>query len=80
MYSLTTHGFRKQKLKELENEGIGFKEYLFDSDNKRKEVTAELDKAGFPRQRYGTPIFEANGVMLPNNPQVSLIKSKLGFN
>jgi len=81
MYSLTTCGFCKQKVKELENQKIEFKEYFIDKDNNiMKEVTAKLEKAGYAPQRYGTPIFEANGVMLPNNPKMSLIKSKLGFN
>jgi glutaredoxin len=81
MYSLTTCGFCKQKVKELKNQRIEFKEYFIDKDNKKmKEVTAKLDRAGFAPQRYGTPIFEANGIMLPNNPKMRLIKSKLGFN
>jgi len=81
MYSLTTCGFCKQKVKELKNERIEFKEYFIDNDdNIKKLVTIKLERAGFAPQRYGTPIFEANGVMLPNNPKMSLIKSKLGFN
>ena len=80
MYSLTTCGFCKQKVKDLEKQNIKFKEYFIDKDvEKRKELTAKLDRAGFARKRYGTPIFEANGVMLPNNPKMSLIKSKLGI-
>lgn len=80
MYSLTTCGFCKQKVKELNNQRIEFKEYFIDKDNeKMKEVTAKLERAGFAPQRYGTPIFEANGIMLPNNPKMGLIKSKLGF-
>ena len=80
MYSLTTCGFCKQKVKDLEKQNIKFKEYFIDKDvEKRKELTAKLDRAGFARKRYGTPIFEANGVMLPNNPKMGLIKSKLGI-
>ena len=81
MYSLTTCGYCKRKVKELESQQIEFTEYFIDKDNnKMKEVTAKLERAGFAPRRYGTPIFEANGLMLPNNPKMSLIKSKLGFN
>jgi len=78
MYSLTTCGYCKQKAKELKNENIPFKEYFIDKDKKReKEVSEKLTKAGFKPKRYGTPIFDVRGVMLPNNPKMSLIKSKL---
>ena len=72
MYSLTTCGFCKQKVKELEKQNIKFKEYFIDKDvEKRKELTAKLDRSGFARQRYWTPILESNGVMLPNKHKIS---------
>ena len=78
MYSLTTCGFCKQKAKELKSENIVFKEYLIDKDNKRlNELNTKLSKAGFKPKQYGTPIFDVHGVMLLNNPEMSLIKSKL---
>ena len=78
MYSLTTCGYCKQKVKELNKENIAFKEYFIDKDNKKmKELNDKLAKAGFKPKGYGTPIFDVQGVMLPNNPKMSVIKSKL---
>jgi glutaredoxin len=78
MYSLTTCGYCKQKVKELKRENIVFKEYYIDKDIKKmEELNSKLTKAGFKPKSYGTPIFDAHGVMLPNNPEMSLIKSTL---
>ena len=78
MYSLTTCGFCKQKARELKNENIAFKEYFIDKDSqKRDELNSKLSKAGFKPKGYGTPIFDAYGVMLPNNPDISLIKQQI---
>ena len=78
MYSLTTCGFCKRKAEQLRKEHIAFKEHFIDeNDSKRAEVTAKLERAGYPPSGYGTPIFEANGKMLPNNPKMDLIKSTL---
>jgi len=78
MYSLTTCGFCKQKVKELHNENIVFTEYFIDEDRKQmNELNAKLSKAGFEPKRYGTPIFDVHGVMLPNNPDISVIKRHL---
>ncbi len=78
MYSLTTCGYCKQKVKELKRENIVFKEYYIDKDKKKmEELNSKLTKAGFKPKSYGTPIFDVHGVMLPNNPKMSLIKSTL---
>ncbi len=78
MYSLTTCGFCKQKAKELKAENIAFTEYYIDTDSKKmKELNAKLTRAGFKPKSYGTPIFDAYGTMLPNNPKMALIKSML---
>lgn len=75
MYSLTTCGFCKQKARELRNENIPFIEYFIDKDKQRNnELTEKLKKAGFKPKSYGTPIFDAYGIMLPNNPSISAIK------
>ena len=75
MYSLTTCGYCKQKAKELRKESIEFTEYFIDKNKKRNdELSEKLNKAGFKPRSYGTPIFDAYGVMLPNNPDLSKIK------
>lgn len=75
MYSLTTCGYCKQKAKELRKEDIPFTEYFIDKDRKRNdELSEKLKKAGFKPRSYGTPIFDAYGIMLPNNPDLSKIK------
>lgn len=77
MYSLTTCGYCKQKAQELRSAGIRYTEYFIDQDSgKRKELNDKLAKAGFPARGYGTPIFDAYGYMLPNNPSLAKIKSK----
>ena len=76
MYSLTTCGYCKQKVKELNSAGIPFTEYFIDKDaNKRKELYEKMARAGFPAQGYGTPLFDAYGHMLPNNPSLAKIIS-----
>ncbi|VAW66195.1 hypothetical protein MNBD_GAMMA09-3445 [hydrothermal vent metagenome] len=78
MYSLTTCGYCKQKVKQLNKENIKFTEYFIDTDkDKMDELNSKLINAGFKPQRYGTPIFDVHGVMLPNNPDMSLIKARL---
>lgn len=78
MYSLTTCGFCKQKVEQLKRENIAFKEYFIDTDEYRfQEVTDKLAAAGYAPQGYGTPIFDANGTMLPNNPSMKLLRSTL---
>ena len=78
MYSLTTCGFCKQKAKALKKENIDFKEYFIDKDSKRRdELNSKLSKAGFKPKSYGTPIFDVHGEILPNNPDMSSIMSKL---
>jgi len=78
MYSITTCGYCKQKVRELNDENITFIEYFIDKDKKRmEELNDKLSNAGFKPKSYGTPIFDVHGIMLPNNPRMSLIKSKL---
>lgn len=78
MYSLTTCGYCRKKARELHQENIAFTEYFIDKDKaKRDELNRKLSAAGFRPQRYGTPIFDVGGVMLPNNPDMRLIKEKL---
>lgn len=78
MYSITTCSFCKQKSMELEKENITFTEYYIDTDSKRmEELNEKLTRAGFKPKSYGTPIFDVRGTMLPNNPDMSLIKSTL---
>jgi len=77
MYSLTTCGFCKQKAQELRSENIPFTEYFIDKDSSRnRELTEKLNKAGFKPKSYGTPIFDAYGTMLPNNPDISKIRDE----
>lgn len=78
MYSLTTCGYCKKKVKEFNAEGIPFTEYFIDKDSaRREELNAKLTKAGLPPRRYGTPIFDVKGVMMPNNPPLAEIKKYL---
>lgn len=80
MYSMTTCGNCKAKVRELKREGIEFTEYYIDKDSSKKDEFYErLAAAGFKGNRYGVPTFDANRIMLPNNPKMSLIKEKLGL-
>jgi glutaredoxin len=75
MYSLTTCGYCKEKSEQLRSERVKFKEYYVDQDhNARDELNDKLRKAGFQPRSYGTPIFDVRGVMLPNNPEMYLIR------
>lgn len=78
MYSLTTCGYCKLKVKQLKQENIAFTEYFIDVDSKRKEeLFAKLQKSGYPSRSIGTPTFDVHGTMLPNNPDMSVIKAAL---
>lgn len=78
MYSLTTCGYCKQKVKQLKQENIAFTEYFIDVDSKRRdELYTKLRKSGYPPQSIGTPTFDVRGTMLPNNPDMSVIKEVL---
>ena len=78
MYSLTTCGYCKQKAVDLRRENIVFTEYFIDTDRyRRDEVNQKLSNAGFKPQRYGVPILDVHGTMLPNNPSMSKIKSAM---
>lgn len=78
MYSLTTCGYCKLKVKQLKQENIAFTEYFIDVDNNRKEeLFAKLEKSGYSSRSIGTPTFDVHGTMLPNNPDMSDIKEAL---
>jgi len=44
------------------------------------ELNEKLTRAGFKPENYGTPVFDGHGVMLPNNPEMTLIKSTMQEN
>jgi glutaredoxin len=74
MYSLTTCGYCNIKRKELRARGIPFVEYFVDTDPARRdELFAKLRDSGFRGGAFGTPTFEVNGRMLPNNPSIETI-------
>lgn len=75
MYSLTTCGYCKQKVKELDAQGIAYTELFLDKDaGVKQELSHKLAAAGFSARGYGTPIFDVHGYMLPNNPPLSEIQ------
>lgn len=75
MYSLTTCGYCKQKRRELEAAGIAFTEYFIDKDaDRRNELNLKMEQSGLPPRRYGTPILDVHGTMLPNNPSLETIR------
>ena len=75
MYSLTTCGYCKQKRRELESAGVAFTEYFIDQDaDRRNELNRKMEQSGLPPQRYGTPILDVHGTMLPNNPSLETIR------
>lgn len=75
MYSLTTCGYCKQKRRELESVGIAFTEYFVDKDGTRNaELSRKMEQAGLPPRRYGMPILDVHGTMLPNNPSLETIR------
>jgi glutaredoxin len=75
MYSLITCGYCRLKVKQLKQEKIAFTEYFIDVDSKRREgLYAKPDESGYPSRSISTPTFD---VMLPNNPDMSLIKAVL---
>lgn len=74
MYSLTTCGYCAQKRRELNEMGIRYTELFLDEDaDAQAQLEARLDEARLPRQSYGTPIFDVNGIVLPNNPPMAQI-------
>jgi uncharacterized membrane protein YhaH (DUF805 family)/glutaredoxin len=78
MYSLTTCGYCEAKRRELDGMGIRYTELFIDGPgNAQEQLSSRLDQAGMPRQSYGTPILEVNGVMLPNNPPMEEIVQHL---
>ncbi len=78
MYSQTTCGYCKLKVKQLNKENIAFIEYFIDEDSHRRdELFMKLEKSGYPSRSIGTPSFDVHGIMLPNNPDMGVIKSVL---
>lgn len=78
MYSLTTCGYCKAKGKELRQAGIAYSEYYIDRDSQRmNELNEKLQQSGLPPKRYGTPILDVKGYMMPNNPSMNKIKERL---
>lgn len=78
MYSLTTCGYCVEKRRELNAMGIRYTELFLDGESGAQEqLSSKLERAGMPRQSYGTPILEVNGVMLPNNPSMEEVVQHL---
>lgn len=78
MYSLTTCGYCTAKRRELDELGIRYTELFIDEDGTaRSQLDARLEQANFPRQSYGTPILDVNGILLPNNPPIEDIARHL---
>ena len=78
MYSLTTCGYCNQKRAQLKAAGIPFVEYFIDTDSiSMAELSGKLQRAGYRGGGIGTPTFEVNGTMLPNNPSMSEIRKHL---
>ncbi len=74
MYSLTTCGYCTQKRAQLHAKGIPFVEYFIDKDLARQqELFEKLQASGYRGGGIGTPTFEVNGQMLPNNPSLATI-------
>jgi glutaredoxin len=73
MYSLTTCGYCNQKRAELRARGIPFVEHFVDRDEERNRELFEKLRATGHRGGVGTPTFEVNGKMLPNNPSLDTI-------
>ena len=74
MYSLTTCGYCNQKRAELHAKGIPFVEYFIDKDQAaQRELFEKLMASGYRGGGIGTPTFEVNGKMLPNNPSLNTI-------
>ncbi len=78
MYSLTTCGYCNIKRAELKSQGIPFVEHFIDKDPARKrELFDKMAAAGYRGRGIGTPTFEVNGKMLPNNPSLATIRKHL---
>jgi len=77
MYSLTTCGYCNQKRAELRAQGIPFVEYFVDKDAARSNELFEKLRAVGHSGGVGTPTFEVNGKMLPNNPSLDTIRKHL---
>lgn len=78
MYSLTTCGYCKQKVRQLKQENIAFTEYFIDTNpQRRQELYSKLDRAAYPSRNIGTPTFDVHGTLLTNNPSMAAIKQVL---
>lgn len=78
MYSLTTCGYCNAKRAQLHAQGIPFVEYFIDKEpDRRRELFEKLIVSGYRGGGIGTPTFEVNGKMLPNNPSLDTIIKNL---
>ena len=78
MYSLTTCGYCNAKRAELNARGIPFVEYFIDKEpDRQRELFEKLLVSGYRGGGIGTPTFEVNGKMLPNNPSLDTIIKNL---
>lgn len=78
MYSLTTCGYCNIKRAELKAHNIPFVEHFIDQDTARqRELFEKLLASGYKGGGIGTPTFEVNGTMLPNNPSLKTIRKHL---
>lgn len=79
MYSLSDCGYCVQKRKELHAAGIPFVEYFIDLEPARlEEWNNKVASLGFTDGTFiGTPTFDVNGTILPNNPPLEEIRRHL---
>jgi glutaredoxin len=78
MYSLTTCGYCNAKRAQLHAQGIPFVEYFLDKEpDRQRELFEKLIASGYRGGGIGTPTFEVNGKMLPNNPSLDTIIKNL---
>lgn len=78
MYSLTTCGYCKIKAKELRAASIPYTEYYLDRNQQKwDELEEKLAKARYPTLsgNYGTPLFDAYGFIVYNNPSIDKLLS-----
>ena len=79
MYSLSDCGYCVQKRKLLQDAGIPFVEYFIDLEPARsREWNHKVMSLGYADGTFiGTPTFDVNGTILPNNPSLEEIRRHL---